>query len=55
MLADLFKAAKLKAASKRLIVTNSKELLKQKDWRKRFGDSQHLVCEVLEAVIAQAE
>jgi len=55
VLADLFKAAQLKAASKRLIVANSKELVKQKDWRKRFGDSQHLVCEVLEAVIAQAE
>ena len=51
VMADMYKATELKLATKKLIVQNSKELMKQKDWKQKFGSSNHLVFEILESVI----
>jgi len=51
VMADMYKATDLKLATKKLIVQNSKELMKQKDWKQKFGSSNHLVFEILESVI----
>ena len=51
VMADMYKATDLKLATKKLIVQNSKELMKQKDWKHKFGSSNHLVFEILESVI----
>ena len=55
VMADMYKANQLKVAAKKLIVDNSKELMKQKDWKLRFGNSQSLLFEVLESVIVKKE
>lgn len=55
VMADMYKATELKLATKKLIVQNSKELMKQKDWKQRFGSSQSLVFEILESVITKKE
>ena len=55
VMADMYKAGELKSATKKLIVENSKELMKQKDWKLRFGSSQSLVFEVLESVIVKKD
>ena len=55
VMADMYKAPDLKAATKKLIVTNSRELMKQKDWKLKFGNSNHLVFEILESVINKEE
>ena len=52
-MADMYKASELKLATKKLIVQNSKELMKQKDWKQKFGSSNHLVFEILESVIVK--
>jgi len=51
VLADMYKAADLREATKVLIVGNSRELLKKRQWKERLKDSGHLVFEILEAVI----
>merc|ERR1712110_1219717 len=51
VMADMYKATELKLATRKLIVQNSKELMKQKDWKQKFGSSNHLVFEILESVI----
>ena len=38
-----------------LIVANSKELLKKRQWKERLKESGHLVFEILEAVIKKEE
>ena len=53
VMADMYKATELKLATKKLIVQNSKELMKQKDWKQKFGSSNHLVFEILESVIVK--
>ena len=53
VMADMYKASELKLATKKLIVQNSKELMKQKDWKQKFGSSNHLVFEILESVIVK--
>jgi len=53
VLADLFKANELREATKELIVANGKELVKQKGWKDKLKQSQHLVFEILEALIAK--
>ena len=53
LIADMYKARELKKAAKKLIVENSRELLKQKDWKMRLSDSKHLVFEILESVITK--
>ena len=55
VMADMYKANELKVAAKKLIVDNSKELMKQKDWKLRFGNSQSLLFEVLESVIVKKD
>jgi len=55
VLADMYKASDLKSATKKLIVANSKELLKQNDWKNKLNNSNHLVFEILEAVISKSE
>lgn len=53
VMADMYKAPDLKTATMKLIVHNSKELMKQKDWKLKFGSSSHLVFEILESVITK--
>lgn len=53
VMADMYKAPDLKIATKKLLVQNSKELMKQRDWKQKFGSSSHLVFEILESVIAK--
>ena len=55
VMADMYKATELKLATKKLIVQYSKELMKQKDWKLRFGSSQSLLFEVLESVIVKKD
>jgi len=55
VLGDMYKASELKSTSKNLIVINSKELLKQKDWKSQLNGSSHLVFEILEEVISKAD
>ena len=55
VMADMYKAKDLKSATKKLIVENSKELMKQKDWKLRFGSSQSLLFEILESVITKKD
>ena len=38
-----------------LIVANSRELLKKRQWKEKLKESGHLVFEILEAVIKQEE
>lgn len=51
VLADMYKAPDLREATKGLIVANSRELLKKRQWKDKLKDSGHLVFEILEAVI----
>jgi hypothetical protein len=65
VLADMYKAPDLREATKYgacflyldsshcrgLIVANSRELLKKRQWKDKLKDSGHLVFEILEAVI----
>jgi len=53
VMSDMYKAPDLKAATKKLIVHNSRELMKQRDWKQKFGGSSHLVFEILESVITK--
>jgi len=53
VMADMYKAPDLKTATMKLIVHNSKELMKQRDWKQKFGSSSHLVFEILESVITK--
>ena len=53
VMSDMYKAPELKAATKKLIVQNSRELMKQRDWKQKFGGSSHLVFEILESVITK--
>ena len=53
VMADMYKAPDLKTATMKLIVHNSKELMKQRDWKLKFGSSSHLVFEILESVITK--
>jgi len=55
LLADMYKAPDLREATKSLIVTNSRELLKKRQWKEKLKESGHLVFEILEAVIKQEE
>ena len=55
VMADMYKANELKVAAKKLMVDNSKELMKQKDWKLRFGSSQSLLFEILESVIVKKD
>jgi len=55
VLADMYKAPDLREATKSLIVANSKELLKKRQWKERLKESGHLVFEILEAVIKKEE
>ena len=55
VMADMYKANELKLAAKKLMVDNSKELMKQKDWKLRFGSSQSLLFEILESVIVKKD
>jgi len=55
VLADMYKAPHLRDATKSLIVANSKELLKKRQWKEKLKDSGHLVFEILEAVIKKEE
>lgn len=55
VLADMYKAADLREATKALIVGNSRELLKKRQWKEKLKDSGHLVFEILEAVIKKEE
>jgi len=55
VLADMYKAPDLREATKSLIVANSKELLKKRQWKERLKESGHLVFEILEAVIKREE
>jgi len=54
ILADTYKAQELKTIAKDLIVANSKEILKRRDWKSKL-DSKDLLFEILEAVIVKSE
>merc|ERR1712228_302021 len=45
VMSDMYKAPDLKAATKKL--------MKQRDWKQKFGGSSHLVFEILESVITK--
>ena len=54
----LSKALNISASSstnRSLIVANSRELLKKRQWKEKLKESGHLVFEILEAVIKQEE
>ena len=54
----LSKALNISASSstnRSLIVANSRELLKKRQWKEKLKESGHLVSEILEAVIKQEE
>jgi len=53
VLADMYKANELREATKGLITANGRELVKQKGWKEKLKQSQHLVFEILEALIAK--
>jgi len=55
VLADMYKAPCLREATKNLIVSNSRELLKKRHWKEKLKDSPHLVFEILESVIKRDE
>jgi hypothetical protein len=54
VLADMYKAPELREATKSLIVANGRELVKQKGWKDKLKQCNHLVFEILEAVIAKS-
>jgi len=55
VLADLYKAPELREVTKNLIVANGRELLKLKGWKDKLKLCNHLVFEILEAVIARSD
>jgi len=54
LLADMYKAPELREATKALIIANGSELVKQRGWKEKLKQSQHLTFEILEALIVKS-
>jgi len=53
LVANLYKAQKLKQAAMDMIVANSDKVTKQEGWKEKLGRSSELILEIFEAIAAQ--